>query len=85
MWWSQTESSVCGLLASNNDCGWKTVMAYYNAQVLVWLECTQAEAPYLRKHGNHKAGEYDCCYAMCLIILTDFQLTDLLKDSHYLI
>lgn len=32
-----------------------------------------------------EAGEYDCCYAMCLIILTDFQLTDLLKDSHYLI
>ena len=33
-------------------------MAYYNTQVLVWLECTQAETPYLRKHGNHKAGEY---------------------------
>ena len=32
-------------------------MAYYNAQVLVWLEWTQAEAPYLRKHGNLKAGE----------------------------
>ena len=57
MWWSQTESSVCGLLASNDGCGWKTVMAYYNAQVLVWLEWTQAEAPYLRKHGNLKAGE----------------------------